>query len=145
MSLQVSTGLRNALLGTYSLAAALNLGFIKIYTGTPPATADMAATGTLLVTISNASSATGLTSGAAASGTLPKTTSEVWSGVNAVSGTAGYMRYVAPGDDGTASATQMRLQGTVGVASADLILSSVNLSGGAVQGIDTSNITLPTY
>jgi len=146
MTLKVSTGLRNAMLDTQSLKAALALGFIKFYTGTPPATADAAVTGTLLVTISLNSTATGLSLAAsAASGTIAKA-AEVWSGVNAASGTATYFRFVAAtGDDGTLSTTQKRLQGTIGTAGADLNLSSVNLTAAATQTIDAANITLPTF
>ena len=45
-------GLRNYMLDTGSMKTALALGFINIYSGTVPATADAALTGTLLTTIS---------------------------------------------------------------------------------------------
>lgn len=151
MTVQVSTGLSNALLDTGSLKAALNLGFIKIYeiddlTGAPPASADEAVTGTLLCTISVDGTGTGLTLGAAASGAIPKTSSETWSGVNAASGTAGYWRWVAPGDDGTLSTTQKRLQGTCGTSGsgADMTMPSLSLEAGVAQPIDAASITLPT-
>lgn len=57
MALRISTGLRNHLLSGGSLKAALQGGRIEIYTGTQPASADDAATGTLLVTITDASGA----------------------------------------------------------------------------------------
>jgi hypothetical protein len=145
MALQASTGLRTAMLGSSGLSEQLNLGFINIYSGAPPATADAAVTGTLLCTISNNATATGLTFDAAAAGTLPKKASEVWKGVNAASGTAGYFRFVAVGDTGVLSTTQARLQGTIATAGADLNLSSVNLTSGADQTIDAANFTLPTY
>ncbi|RZL88830.1 MAG: hypothetical protein EOP82_21680 [Variovorax sp.] len=146
MTLKVSTGLRNAMLDTQSLKTALALGFIKLYSGAVPATADAAVTGTLLTTISVNSTGTGLSlATAAASGTIAKA-SEVWSGVNAATGTATYFRFIAAtGDDGTLSTTQKRLQGTVGTSGADLNLSSVNLTATAVQTIDAANITLPTF
>ena len=69
MAVKISTGLANALLGSQGVDEALNLGFIKIYAGTVPATADAALGGaTLLVTISNNSSGTGLTLGTPAAG-----------------------------------------------------------------------------
>jgi hypothetical protein len=146
MTLKVSTGLRNAMLATSSLKAALNLGFIKIYTGTVPATADAAldGTNTLLTTISNGSTATGLTLDVASGGVLPKTPAEVWSGLNANSGTASFYRHVAPGDDGTASTTQARLQGTVATAGAELNLTNPTLTSGQTQGIDYYSIVDPT-
>lgn len=48
MALKLSTGLRNYLLSTGSLRKAFEDGVIKIYTGSAPATADLAPTGTLL-------------------------------------------------------------------------------------------------
>ncbi len=57
MTLRVSTGLRNHLLSGGSLKDALNNGRLEIYSGTQPATADAAVSGTLLVTISKASGA----------------------------------------------------------------------------------------
>lgn len=51
--ISLGTGLRNSLLGDKSLADLLNGGVIKIYTGFPPNSADDAATGQLLVTITN--------------------------------------------------------------------------------------------
>ena len=51
--LKVSTGLRNAMLDTAPLRDALDLGFLKLYSGTEPATADAdLGAAVLLVTIS---------------------------------------------------------------------------------------------
>jgi hypothetical protein len=55
MAVKQSTGLRNARLGGKGLREIFEDSIIKIYTGTAPATADDAETGTLLVTISKAS------------------------------------------------------------------------------------------
>lgn len=51
--ISLGTGLRNSLLGDKSLADLLNGGVIRIYSGFPPNSADDAATGQLLVTITN--------------------------------------------------------------------------------------------
>lgn len=144
--MKASTGLRNKLLDTGPLNSVLDLGFIKIYAGTEPATADAAiGAATLLCTISNNSTATGIKLETAASaGSIPKESTEVWSGVNVAGGTATFYRHVAPGDDGTLSTTQARLQGTIGTSGADLNLSSINLSNGATQTIDYYSVTLPT-
>lgn len=144
--MKISTGLRNHLLVTGSLKSALDGGFIKIYSGAEPASADDAATGTLLCTVSVNSTGTGINfETAAASGVLTKETTEVWSGVNAASGTAGYFRHVASGDDGTSSTTQKRIQGSIAVAGADLNLSAVGLTSGATQTIDYYNVALPAF
>lgn len=144
--MQVSTGLRNYMLGTGALKTALNLGFIKIYSGAVPTSADeaIAAGNTLLCTISVNSTGTGITMASPASGVITKNTSEAWSGVNAASGAASFFRHVGSTDDGTLSTTQPRIQGTVGLAGADLNLSSVALVSGATQTIDYYTIALPT-
>jgi hypothetical protein len=55
MSFKISTGLRNYMLSMGSLRKAFENGILKIYSGSPPAAADDAATGTLLCTVSKAS------------------------------------------------------------------------------------------
>jgi hypothetical protein len=143
--LKVSTGLRNAILDTGSLKSALNLSKIRILTGTPPATADAAETGTLLSVITVNDTGTGVTLGAASGGAIPKNAGEVWKGTNLAGGTATYFRWVAAGDTGVLSTTEKRLQGTVGTSGADLNMSSVNLTAAAPQTIDAANLSLPTY
>lgn len=145
MAIKFSTGARNKMLDTGSLKSIFALGFIKVYSGSAPATADAAVTGTLLCTVSNASSGTGVNMAAAAvAGVIEKLSSETWSGVNAASGTAGYYRHVAVGDDGTLSTTQARSQGTIGTAGADMNFSSTSLTSGATQTVDYFSYALPT-
>lgn len=144
MPIRPSTGLRNYLLDTNSLDAGLAAGFIRIYSGTPPADADAAVTGTLLCTISIASGGTGINMAAAATGgVLTKAAGETWSGVNAATGTATYYRHVQAGDTGVSSTTERRIQGTVGTVGTDLELNSVSLTSGATQTIDFYSIALP--
>jgi hypothetical protein len=57
MTLRLSTGLRNFVNADGSIKGALQNGEIKIYTGSQPATADAAPTGTLLATITSGSGA----------------------------------------------------------------------------------------
>lgn len=141
MALQLSTGMRNYILGTGSLDAALAAGFVDIYTGPPPASADDAATGTKLVRVSNAG--LGVNLDVPASGVIPKSPSETWQGTNLATGTAGYWRFVEAADTAALSTTQKRVQGTCGLAGADLNMSSVNLVNGAPQVIDACNFTMP--
>ena len=145
MSLKLSTGLRNGMLDNTSFKALMANGFIKLYSGTPPATADAAVTGTLLTIISDNATGAGLTLGTAASGAIPKNRSQVWSGVNLATGTATYFRFVENADDGTASTTQKRVQGTCATSGADLNMTSVNLSMNATQSIDAGSFALPTF
>lgn len=143
MTVKTSTGLKNGLLVTGSLKSLLDLGKLRIFSGPVPADADAAETGTLLCVISNAGTATGLTfESTAAAGAVAKKTGETWSGTNVASGTASHYRFVANGDTGAASATDKRIQGTVGLVGADLNLSSLTLTSGAPQTIDYFTATV---
>jgi hypothetical protein len=146
MALKSSTGLRNKLLDTGSLKSIFNLGFIKIYAGTAPASADDSlGAATLLCTISVNSTGTGITFAASASnGTLVKNSGEAWSGVNVANGTAAFYRLVAPDDTGASSTTEARIQGTCGTSGADLNLTNVALVSGAAQTVDYYSVSLPT-
>lgn len=144
MTAKFSTGLRNTMLETSPLKTIMNLSFIKIYSGPPPADADAAVTGTLLTTISNNSTGTGVTLGSAAAGVISKAGAETWSGTNAATGTAGYFRHVAAGDTGVLSTTEKRIQGVVALAGGEINLASVSLVSAATQVIDAYSIALPT-
>lgn len=141
-----STGLRDYMLATGSFKAALDGGFIKLYAGTVPSSANDSLGGaTLLCTISNNSTATGLTLEAVpVGGVITKTIAEVWSGVNVASGTASFFRFVTAADDGTLSTTQRRWQGTVGVAGFDMNISDTALVSAAPQLIDYATFALPS-
>jgi hypothetical protein len=145
MAYKTSTGLRNAMLGTSSLSAALAGGFIKIYSGTEPVSADAVASGDLLCTISLNSTATGFTMGTAANGTIAKVPGDVLSGEILVSGTAGYYRHVGSADDGSLSTVQPRIQGRVSTTGAEMNLSNITLLSGETQTVDYYTISLPTF
>lgn len=146
MAIKSSTGLRNALLSGGNLATVMAGGLIKIYSGAAPATADAATTGTLLCVVSDGSSGDGINfSSPAAGGVLPKSATELWSGVNTAAGVAGYYRHVAAADTGGVSDTEPRLQGVVGVAGADMNMTSVNMVQGATQTVDYYTVSLPSF
>lgn len=127
-------------------------GVLRIYSGSQPATADAAATGTLLAEITVASGAfvagafdNGLEFGDAASAAISKDAS-VWSGLGLASGTAGWWRFCAnPSDAGALSTTLPRVDGSCGVSGADLNMSSTTITVGATYTIDTFTLTLPAY
>lgn len=145
MTMHISTGLRNYMLLTGAMKTALAAGFIKIYSGAVPADADAALTGTLLCTISNNSTGTGINlDTVAVTGIILKLGSEVWSGVNAATATATYYRHVAVGDTGVLSTTQARIQGDIATSGQEMNLSSVALTNGATQTIDYYSVALPT-
>ena len=146
MALKTSTGLRNGVLSGGSLKSRLDGGRINIATCSPPATADDPVGGaTLLCAITLNSTGAGINfDAAAAGGVLQKAPGEVWSGANVTGGVAAWYRHVAAGDNGALSTTAPRVQGLVGVAGADLNLSSVSLIAGATQTIDYYSLAWPT-
>lgn len=146
MTAKFSTGLRNAMLATDPFGDAMDLCELKIYAGTVPASADDAiGAATLLCTVTNNATATGLTFDSAASGgVIAKTPSEIWRGINAAGGVATFFRLVLPSDNGTASVTQRRVQGAIATAGAELNLSSTTLVNAASQSVDFFSVALPT-
>jgi hypothetical protein len=118
-------------------------GFVKIYTGTQPASADEAPSGTLLVTIYSDGSSAGLEFDDATSGTLTKKATETWSGTAVQTGTAGWFRLQAPGDGEGASITDERMDGAIATSGAQLNMSSTSIVQGAVQTINSFSITIP--
>jgi hypothetical protein len=138
MSIQISTALRDHLLATGSLYNAVNGMLIRIYSGTVPASPEADATGnTLLCTISTSSSGTGLQfESAPVSGMLSKAAAGVWTGNCVASGTATFYRLGAVADTAAASTTAKRIQGTVGLAGADLNVTSTTFTNGEEKRID---------
>jgi hypothetical protein len=145
MALQLSTGLRNKLLDTSPFRTIFNLGFVKLYSGTVPASADATLTGSLVLTLSNNNTGTGLTfASAAAGGVITKTLAEVWSGTAVASATVTHYRLVTATDSGVLSTTDARVQGLVGLSAAEMILPVIALVNTTLYPLDTFSIGLPT-
>jgi len=148
MALRLSTGLRQGLLGTASFDATFTACFINIYTGTQPATADTAASGTLLATIysNNPTDTLGLNFDVpAVAGTISKAAGETWAGTALATGTAGWYRlYTATGDaPSVLSTTASRIDGNISTSGANMNMSSTTITTGTVQTISTFDIALP--
>lgn len=78
---------------------------------------------------------TGLQLGSVSAGVIAKD-AETWSGVNAATGTAAWWRFCAnPTDAGGASATLVRMDGSVGASSGDLVIPT------AFQALATTTLT----
>ena len=131
MPVRLSTAARNA---TVAARAALanagaGSGVVKIFTGSQPASADTAATGTLLITWTLSDPAFGAASGGTASAaSMPKSANAV------ASGTAGYARIedsdgnsVADADIGT-TGTPVTVSNTTIVSGSPYSLNSLTLS-----------------
>lgn len=105
---------------------------IKIYTGSQPADADDAASGTLLVTINlDGTAAFGAASGGAASLDV----SPAISGVASASGTAGWFRAADSTDTN-------RIDGDVGEGSGTLNLDNTDITSGQTVTITSWTVTV---
>lgn len=147
MTARLSTGLRNAMLAGGSsggFKGALHLGFIAFYSGPQPLTADSAASGTLLGTVSVNGSGTGLTFENPVAGVVSKTAAEAWRLTGVADGTAGWFRfYPATGNPATSSSTEARLDGTLGTANADIVVSNIAIRIGVPVTVDQFSFSLP--
>lgn len=150
MTLRLSTKLRDNLAGTTGFASTFANGYIEIYSGTQPATADAAVTGTLLGTVTLGSGAftpgvatNGLTFAAASGGAVSK--SGVWSFNGVAAGTAGWFRLKTNAEavGGILSTTLARLDGSIAVSGADMNLSNIAISIGAPNTVDVFTWTQP--
>lgn len=111
----------------------LNSGFIEIYTGTQPATPDVAVSSqTKLAKLSLSATAFGAASG----GT--KTANSITSSAALASGTAAWFR-AFKSDDTTAV-----IDGSVGTASADMIIGSTTITSGDSIAVSSWTVSMPT-
>lgn len=148
MTTKASTGLRNHMLAVGSLATALNGGFLELYSGPEPATADAAidpSQHTMLCRIYSDGTAAGLNLAINAEDGFIEKSDETWSGTNVATGTARFFRFVGASDDGALSTTRARLQGSVARSGADLNITSVELESGAPQAVNFFSIALPAF
>lgn len=124
-------------------------GIMVLYSGTMPATADLAETGTKLAEITVSSGAftagapaNGLQFGAPTSGTIAKD-SETWSGVGLATGEAGYYVFYDNAYTTGASSTAVRFMGTCSEISGDLVMDDCTVTLSATKTITSFSVTLP--
>lgn len=165
MALKISDALRNGMLQGTSVKELLDGGFIYIYAGAEPATADtaldMTNTHTQLAKI--AADATPVDSGVtgllfaatATSGALAKSAAQTWAAViNNVGFGAGtnpktavFYRFTSAADNGQAigGGATPRVQGTVAVSGGDINLTSVSLTDNGTNtiGLSTYELRMP--
>lgn len=149
MTVRLSTRTRTNLAGTTGFGATFANGVIDIYSGTQPASADAAITGTLLgrVTLNSGaftagSPTNGLTFAAAADGAVSK--SGVWSFNGVAAGTAGWFRLKGNAlDNDGVSTTLPRLDGSIAVSGADMNLSNISISVSSPNTIDSFSFQIP--
>jgi hypothetical protein len=114
------------------MGALADNGYLRIYSGTKPATPETAASGTLLAELRLNATAFGV----AASGSVTANAITGDSSANA-SGTAGWFRILS--SDGTTPVWD----GDVATSGAELNLNSIAISAGAAVNITSFTITLP--
>ena len=149
LTVRLSTSLRNNLAGTTGFASTFANGIIEIRTGSQPTSADAAATGTLLGTVTLSSGAftpgtatNGLTFATAADGSVSK--SGVWSFNGVAAGTAGWFRFKGNALDNDAISTTLpRLDGSIATSGADMNLSNITIAIGAPSTVDSFVFTIP--
>lgn len=140
-----STALRNFMLDSGSFKQAMTGTVVKVWSGTAPASADDAIPGdaVLLLTYSVNGSGAGISfDTSAGSGTLQKNPAEIWQGLIAASGTPSFFRMQTSADDGSSSTAQKRLQGTVGLQDADMVVSGTTWTAGDERKLTYFTVTI---
>lgn len=148
MTIRLSTGAKNTMMD--ALDVALANGRLDIYSGSQPSTADLAETGTLLVSLTVSSGAftpgvgtNGLNFDSASDGIIVKAAAEVWSGVAVSTGTAGYFIFYSNDVDTGASTTSIRFMGSIATSGADLNMTSTTINSGGTITLDSGQLQLP--
>lgn len=131
MAVRLSVELANALADQVDSTLG-DAGTIEIYTGSQPATADSAPSGTLLATFTLGSPGFGAASDGVI--TLEDTPLTVAAGET---GTAGWFRMSKANDDEV-------LDGTVGVSGEQINLNTTSITSGVNVTITSGTITMPT-
>lgn len=125
-------------------------GVLRIFSGTAPATADAAITGTTLCQLTLSSGAftpgefaNGLEFSAATAGVIGILDGETWSGTNLATGTATHFRFVGNAADTNGSSTTLpRIQGTVGTSGTDMTTANTTLTVSETTTCSSFNLTL---
>jgi hypothetical protein len=143
MALRLSTGTRNGLASTSGLKDIFEGGFIGVFTGGQPTTADNAETGSKLMEVSLTSGTGGITFGTAGAGILPKAAG-IWSGTIGTGGVAGWFRLYDADKGAGSNGTARRIDGNIGVSGSDLVLANTTLVVGATLTIDTFSLEVPS-
>ena len=150
MTLQVSTKYKELILGPTSFAQIFDQGYIALFTGIQPPSADHPITGTYLGDITT--SGMPWVAGSSAGGLhfeqsgpwISKRSSDAWRLTVFNAGTAGWFRLFARGaDDGSLSYNAPRIDGSVGLSSTNLVLSSTVLAVGPSHYIQQWLYTIP--
>ena len=119
--------------------------FINVYTGNQPATADLAASGNLLYTLTkNGDGITGLTWLPSSGGVINLDVSVPVNGTAGLGGTAGYARcYENTDNPALASSLNARFDMAIATSGAEINMTNTTIQQGAVQSCTGFSYTLP--
>jgi len=156
MAIKQSTGLCQALLTTSDFKTLFDGGYLIIYKGTAPTSADQAenVSGATIICVvaDNAAPATslsrafggsGLTFDEPVAGTISAAAAETWDGtVGNSGGVATFYRLVTSSDTGALSTTEARIQGTIGTGGTDMVLGNTTLVDTATFPVNYFTLSL---
>lgn len=138
--LQLSTGMRNAMMDGTPLQTIFNSGSLEIRNGTKPADPDDAPSGTVLATFALPADCFN----PAAAGAITRL--GTWQDASAdAAGTATWFRIMESTDGGGSSSTDARIDGDVTATSGggDLELDNIVIGAGQQVTINTFTLTMP--
>lgn len=152
--LRLSTGLRNNMLGGSSGDSFQNLfsgGVMRIYSGTQPADADYAETGTLLLEISlggatfvpGASSTNGLTFDDPSAGVIEKAAAEDWQGDGIATANAGWFRFYSSERTLGASSTAVHFDGSIATSGGQLSMTNTLITASVTTIVTSFSVKMP--
>lgn len=140
MSLSLNTQARNAFMDITGNTV-FNSGKIAFYTGSKPATANLAPTGTLLCEFTLGADAFG----AASTGTITLSGTPLQDASANGTGTAGYFRLKAASDDDSLNGAFARIDGTITATGGggDITVDNTSINAGQVINLTAFSLTLP--
>lgn len=138
MSLTLNSQARNAFMDTTGNTV-FNSGKLCIYSGSRPATANLAPVGTLLAEIAFGSDAFG----AASAGTITLAGTPISDSSANGSGTASWFRIKAASDDDSLNGAFARIDGDCSTSGSDLNLDNLSIASGQVVTLSSFTLTLP--
>lgn len=145
MSFKLSEGGSDSLLA--KLKTELDLGKLYIYddSAAEPSSPNDAVPGgsVLLLVVSNNGTATGVTFAAPSSRIMQKNAGETWKGTVLANGTGLWYRFIPNGGTTGVSTSEFRLQGSVGVLNADLLVNSTSFVVATERTINYYTVGLP--
>lgn len=141
---KASPGLCDHVAKNGSYLSALNGLVLRIYGGTEPASsAGSTQSNTMLCEIKPDGGGLNFEAGGS-SGVISKDAAQVWSSLEAAAGTATFFRLEAVDDAGDEDSTAIRIQGSVGAVSGDMILSNTTFEVGSPRTIKHFNVVIPS-